>query len=228
MQEKLDRKELPIQSIREREEDCTATIPIHLGIIELPEKARTDLSLIKDARDTVEAWYNEDMEYHFGVLRADGGCDAIIRMLQNYARFKDEWQLDGRPDENGFLELLWKENGKSHIVKFNPVPVILSNSHNKFGEFYTPEFNYKTRELIEIFYRDVTTPECVFMSPQKMSKYGIETDIARVREEAGLAEVVANAFSSDYHGDMAKPLLLRNLAVFYLNRLLDVASGSSN
>ena len=183
MQEKLDRKELPIQSIREREEDCTATIPIHLGIIELPEKVRTDLSLIKDARDTVEAWYNEDMEYHFGVLRADGECDAIIRMLQNYARFRDEWRLDGRPDENGFLELLWKENGKSHIVKFNPVPVILRNSHNKFGEFYTPEFNYKTRELIEIFYRDVITPECVFMSPQKMRKYGIETDIARVREK---------------------------------------------
>jgi len=228
MSEKLDRKELPIQSVYQRGEACTTTIPVHLSIMELPAGERTNVSLMRDARDTVETWYNEDMGYHMEVLGRDGGYDSIMRGLQDYIKFRDEWQLEGRPSDDGFLELLWRENGADHSVKLNPIPVILSNRFNEAREFYTPEFAYKTMEWIEIFYRNVTDPEGIFMDPQKMRKYGEETDIAKIRESAGSAEVVARAFSSDYHGDIAKPLLLRSFAVLYLNRLLDVANGSSS
>jgi len=78
--------------------------------------------------------------------------------------------------------------------------------------------------LIEIIYRNSTDSEFVLMDPEKMRKYGHETDIARIDEDVGIAEVLGNAFSSDYHMNMAKTLLLRDFAVFYLNRLLDKAN----
>jgi len=222
MDEKLVRGELPIQSVYQRGEAVTATVPIHLAVMDLPEKVRTDVSLIADAKDIVKLWYDEDMAYYLRVLRE---ADMELPWLEDYERFKDEWQLDGEPSD-GFLSLSWRENGEVHNIKYNSVPVVLRNQHDEFGEFYTPE-SWKRGGWIEIIYRNVTDPEVVAMSPEKMRRYGRETDIARIHEDRGLAEVVGNAFSSDYHMNMAKTLLLRDFAVFYLNRLLDKANGSS-
>lgn len=216
MDEKLVRGELPIQSVCQRNEAVTVTVPIHLSLMELPQRTRADLSLIVDARDTVKPWYDRDMEYYLSVLRQDG---TEFSWLQGYEKFRDDWQLGGEPSE-GFLSLFWKENGQVHNIKFNPVPVVLRNQHDEFGEFYTPE-SWRKGGWIEIIYRNVTDPEVVAMSPEKMKKYGKETDLARIDEAKGIAEVVGNAFSSDYHMNMAKTLLLRDFAVFYLNRLLD-------
>ena len=222
MDEKLVRRELPIQSVYQREEAVTATVPIHLTVMELPQRVRNDVSLIADARDAVKSGYDEDMAYHLDVLRRYG---TELPELSGYEKFRDEWQLGGEPDD-GFLSLFWRENGEVHNIRFNRVPVVLHNRHDEFGKFYTPE-SLKDRGLNEIIYRSVTDPEFVVMSPEKMRKYGKETDVARIHEDRGLAEVVGNAFSSDYYMNMAKTLLLRDFAVFYLNRLLDKANGSS-
>ncbi len=224
MDEKLVRGELPIQSIYQRGEDVTATVPIHLAVMALPEKTRTDIALIADARDAVKPWYDEDMAYYLGVLRKEG---MELPWLEAYEKFRDEWQIGGEPDKNGFLSLSWRENGEVHAMKLNPVPIVLCNQHDEFGEFYTPESLTKGGRLIEIIYRNIKGPEIVTMSPDKLRKYGRETDIARIDEDKGLAEVVGSAFTSDYHTNMAKTLLLRDFAVFYLNRLLDKANGSS-
>lgn len=216
MDEKLIRQELPIQSIYERDQAVTATVPIHLAVMSLPKSVRLDVSLITDARDTVRYWYNEDMAYYFRVLD-DAGID--LPWLENYKSFRDEWQLYGEP-RDGFLSLSWKDNEEVHNIKFNPAPVFLRNQHDEFGKFYTPESFTKGR-LIEVIYRSVTDPEIVVMNPEKMRKYGGETELARIDESKGIAEVIANSFTSDYHMNMAKTLLLRDFAIFYLNRLLD-------
>ena len=46
--------------------------------------------------------------------------------------------------------------------------------------------------------------------------------IAKIDLDSGVANVLGRAFTSDYHDNMAKTLLLRDFAVFYLNRLLDM------
>lgn len=223
MDEKLVRGELPIQSIYQRDEAVTATVPIHLAVMDLSQKVRTDVALIADARDFVKSWYDKDMTYYLGVLKEAG---MEFPWLEAYERFRDEWELGGEPSD-GFLSLSWREKGKVHGMKFNPVTVVLCNQHNEFGEFYTPESFTKGGRLIEIIYRNVADPEIVAMSPEKLKKYGRETDLIKIDEDRGIAKVVGNAFTSDYHMNMAKTLLLRDFAVFYLNRLFDKANGSS-
>jgi len=224
MGEKLVRGELPIQSVYQRREAVITMVPIHLAVMDLPQRVRTDTSLITNARDAVKPWYDEDMAYYLGALKEAG---TELPWLEAYEKFRDEWQIGGEPDKNGFLSLSWRENGEVHAIKFNPVPVVLRNQHDEFGEFYTPESLTKGGRLIEIIYRNIKDPEIVTMSPDKLRKYGRETDIAKIDKDGGIAEVVGNAFTSDYHQNMAKTLLLRDFAVFYLNRLFDKANGSS-
>jgi len=219
MIDELIRQELPVQAIYERDSDCSATVPVHLSIFGLDEKVRTDTSIIADARKTVSAWYNEDMAYYLEVLKIN---DREIPHLKGYEKFREEWKLEGIPDENGFLKLIWREGDEAHEIAYFDVPVPLHNRHNDFGKFYTPEL-LKENSWIEVMYRNLTDSEIVFMSPDKMRKYGIENEMARIDESRGIAEVMGTVFSSDYHGNLAKALLLRDFSVFYLNRLLEKA-----
>jgi len=66
------------------------------------------------------------------------------------------------------------------------------------------------------------------MSPEKMLKYGKKSDMTTFDMESGLVEVIGNAFCSDYHENMARALLLRDFAVFYLNKLLCITEKSSS
>ena len=187
MDEKLVRGELPIQSVYQRGQNVTATVPVHLAVMALPEKTRTDLSLITDARDAVKPWYDEDMAYYLGVLRE---ANMELPWLEDYERFRDEWQLTGEPDKSGFLSLSWRENGEIHAMRFNPIPVILCNQHDENGEFYTPQSLTNGGRLIEITYRNLRDSEIVAMGLDKLRRYGRETDIARIDEDRGIAEVV--------------------------------------
>lgn len=216
---KLIRQELPIQSVYERNEDCTATVPIHLSIMRLSPQVRTNVSLISDAKQSVGQSYNEDMTRHLKVLKESGYNTAE---LKGFEEFKQVWELGGTIDKNGFLALNWKEDGNIHPIKFVEIPVVLHNRHDEHGKFYTPEF-YSENRTVEIMYRNLSDPEILYMNPVKLRNYGIETTIAKIDEQRGVAEVVGNAFCSDYHTNMAKAILLRNFAVFYLNNLLQEA-----
>lgn len=221
MKDELERRELPIQSIYQKNRACIATVPVHLDVLALPEEKRTDPSLIADAKDVVKPWYDEDMEYYINMLIDDG---MEIPHLLGYERFRDDWMLAGRPDKHGFLSLLWCKNGDVHGISFNDEPSILLNQHDEFGDFYSPEYTRK-KGWTEGFYRNDFDPESVFMSPEKMRKYGIVSNPVMFNEDIGIAEVVGNVFRSEYHRNMAKTLLLRDFAVFYLNRLLDKTNG---
>jgi hypothetical protein len=220
MDEELVRQELPIQSVRDRGDNCTATVPVHLDILSLPHSIRTHPETISNARSVVGDWYNEDMEYYLAVLKRE---EMDLPWLKGYETFSNEWGLESVPD-NGFLKLLWHENGKTHSIQYISPIVVLQNQHTEDGEFCTPEYCRKMG-LIEILYRKLKDPEGVNMSPEKMLRYGKRSNLTRFCLEKGVAEVVANAFCSDYYDNMAKTLLLRDFAVFYLNRLLSVAKS---
>lgn len=221
MEEALVRDELPIQSIYERGEDCTATVPVHLKILELPTEVRKDTSFIEGAREVVEQWYNEDMEYHLGVLQK---WNDPTGPLKGYEKFNDSWTLEGNLNGNEFLDLSWNEGSESHVIKYIEIPIILANQKNEQGNFYTPEF-CREKDWLEIMYRKANDSEYVRMSPEKMRTYGEETGIAKINLKRGIAEVQGHAFCSDYHDNMAKTLLLRDFAVFYLNNLLEEILG---
>lgn len=215
MVELLDRHELPAQAVYERGEDVTATVPVHLGILSLSTETRTQPLVIDAARDTVGAWYDEDMDYYLSVLQDSG---TKIPHLRGYEEFQSSWRLSTKPDEHGFLALHWQEQAGTHPIVFSPLPVILYNQFDGNGEFYSPAQNRAGR-YIECISRSRLQGEVVLMPPTKMKQYGEETDIARVRESAGVAEVQGVAFSSEYYSSLAKTLLLRNFAVYYLNEL---------
>lgn len=216
----LVRQELPIQSVYERGEDCTTTVPVHLSILGLPPEVRTDLKLISGVRDTIKTWFDDDMERYLEVLRA-GGDD--LAHLRGYERFHDEWSLEGRPDGNGFLRLHWMEVGGTQSIGLAHIPVVLHNRHNQQGKFYS-QADIVEAACAEIMYRSSLDPDVVLMTPGKMREYGTESDVHRIDPSGGIAEVVSQAFCSDYQASMAKALLLRDFAVAYLNRLLE-ASG---
>lgn len=216
MEEQLDRSELPIQSVFQRHEDCTATVPVHLAIMNSAPERRVNNSLIDNARETVAKWYDEDMEYHLGVLKREG---YSISRLRGYEKFRDDWSLFGNRGGTGFLDLFWNDGRDVHSILFRDIPVILMNQHNEKDQFLSSEYK-KDGRLIEIFYRNVDDPEVLFMNPEKMRSYGIETTIAKIDLDLGIAEVQGNSFCSDYHDNMARTLLLRDFAVFYLNNLL--------
>ena len=153
------------------------------------------------------------------ILREDG---QMLPHLEGYERFDDSWVLEGKPDDNGFLTLDWKEKDQIHSIKFSPVPVALYNQHNERGEFYLSQFAVG-ETFIELVYRRLLEPEIVFMSPEKMRRYGNENDVAKIDEKRGVAEVMGDAFCSGYKPNMAMTLLLRDFAVYYLNNLLGIA-----
>ncbi len=227
MDEKLVRNELPIQGIHEREinnlDDLTATVPIHLKILQLSVSVRTDQSLIREARETVKVWFNEDMAYHLKCLEI-GGTDPSL--VKGYETFNDNWILEWLPDNEGFLTLSWKDNGRVDNIHFCKIPIFLYNQWDENRKFYTRELVLKDY-LIECFSRHLNDPEVVFMEPEKMKKYGIESKLARIDLNKGVAEVMGHAFCSAYQPNMGKALLLRDFAVFYLNKLLDKTSESS-
>lgn len=229
MDEKLIRGEIPIQSVYERGErgmdvdDLTATVPVHQKILQLPADVRTDQSLIADARGTVEAWYNEDMQYHLKCLEM-GGTDPSL--VKGYEIFDDEWIFEWSPDNEGFLALSWRDNGRTDKIGFCDIPVFLYNQWDENRRFYTEE-RAAQENWIECVDRSLRHSETVFMDPEKMRKYGTESELARFDPDKGIAEVAGYAFCSDYLPHMGKALLLRDFAVFYLNRLLDIANRSS-
>jgi len=227
MQEALIRQELPIQSVRDRGDACYAIVPVHLKILDLDSRVRTEPSLLRDARRTVREWYNEDMDYYLGVLREDG---TSLSWLRGYEEFNENWGLGSNPGKRGFLNLWWIDKGEDssevHTIGLLYTPVFLYNQHNEFGEFYTPEF-CKSRGWSELMYKNLKASEVIRLSPEKMRRYGIEKMSAKINEKGGIAEVVSRAFCSGYHENMAITLLLRDFAVFYLNKLLDVALEGS-
>lgn len=225
MEEKLVRNELLIQSIKEKGYNVISTVPIHLAIMKLPPEGRTNFSLIEEAREVVEPWYNKDITNHIKILREE---KIEFLWFDDYGKYQENWELTAKPDDNGFLSLLWKEYGRIHTIKYNSIPVVLSNQHDENGKFYTPKSITKDSKLIEIIYRDLNDSEILVMSPDKLRKYGRETKIAKIDEDKGIAEVLGNVFTSDYHDNMAKTLLLRNYTVFYLNKLFDKTNKGFN
>lgn len=218
MDEKLLRGELPIQSIIDKDDDCLATVPVHLDVLALPGEKRTSLSLIADAGTVVKKWYDEDMEFYLDALKRD---NMKLPWLKGYERFKDDWQLGGNLDEFGFLRLFWGENGNtSNIISYCPIPVFLSNYQDEDGNFLTPDY-VRQKLCTEQIGRHALEAEFLFMPPEKLKRYGMESDIAKIDLVKGIAEVTGHVFSSEYHDNMAKTLLLRDFAVFYLNRLLE-------
>tara|TARA_Y100000310_G_C20649782_1_gene798724 strand:+ start:751 stop:1410 length:660 start_codon:yes stop_codon:yes gene_type:complete len=218
MQEALDRHELPIQSINERNHACTATVPVHLKVLRLPPKIRCDLTHLQGSREVVRDWYNADMKHHLHCLVNYGPVPG----LKGYDRFNEDWTLDAVPDEQGFLRLQWQEEKQVHKMQFVVIHTILYNQFNENREFYTPEY-FKGKDELEIMYRSLHDEETVYLTPEKMKCYGSESGSIRIARERGVARVLGQSFCSEYHMSMPRALLLRNYAVFYLNRLLEVA-----
>lgn len=209
---KLIRQELPIQSIYQRNNKCTATVPVHLDVMKLSTLIRTDLSLLDTAVVNVQQAYNEDMERYLNALKSKG---RKLPWLRGYEKFSSKWHLHGIADRTGFLTLTWTEGDKTHSIRFIETPVILHNQHDEYGRFHARS------GPIEILYRNITDPDCVYIGPEKMRYYGVENGLVSINEEEGMAEVMGHAFCSDHFPNIAKTLLLRDFAVFYLNRLLE-------
>lgn len=222
IREGLNRHELPIQSVSERSFDLTATVPVNATIFQLTPQARLDRVNLQGAHGTVSRWFNEDMEYHLECLRQDGGADAT-KALKGYERFSNDWSLVSTLGEGGFLQLHWRKPGQTQSIGLSRVPIILYNALDKDHGFYTPE-KVLDGKTVEVLYRSVREPEIVFMNPEKMKQFAKDDDPANIKIGTGKIEVRANGFCSDYQTGldaMPKALLLRDFAVFYLNRLLD-------
>lgn len=220
--EALDRHELPLQSVDEQGQSLKAIVPVHLNILSLRYQERVDRSNLSGAYSTVRRWYDEDMDYHLECLRKDRGTQGTNGM-RGYERFSTDWSLGSTMGEGGFLNLTWRESARTRAIGLSRTPVILFNRSDQDHGFHTLD-GVMDGKTIEVVYKSIDTPEVVYMDPDKMRQYGKETRRAKIDLEKGVAEVMASAFCSESQNGLAalpKALLLRDYAVFYLNRLLD-------
>ncbi|MEK6918916.1 MAG: hypothetical protein AABW73_02650 [Nanoarchaeota archaeon] len=224
MNDLLLREELPLQSVKERGEDLTATVPVNPRVMRLDPALRVNLSTINDPCGVVKDWYNIDMDYHLGVLRADGVDPSSLR---GYERFRDDWVISATPQVDGFLSLGLSEGDRTLRMCLAPVPIFLSNEKTELGSFCNPDYS-RSRGWVEVVYRRIEDPEVVLMSPEKMRSYSL-SDLVR-GFDGGREEVTANcrAFCSDYDDIFPRVLALRNMGVFYLNNLLGLADAPAN
>lgn len=222
MKEELSRWELLIQSIKERNCDCQAIVPIHLDVLSLRPELRTANFSINDALSTVREWYNKDMAIYLQSLREEG---KELPWLRGYEEFGNDWKLGIRPGKKGFLDLTWDEK-KSHYIGFGEVPVTLYSESGEHGKFPTAEDCERNGWML--VYRNVMDSEIVAMPPEKLKKYGKEMPgVAEIDLKKGVAEVVAQAFYSPHYPSVAEALLLRNFAVYYHNQLLALAKNNN-
>lgn len=222
MIELLDRCEVPIQAVEDRGSDIDAIVPVHLGIAALAPEVKQDGLDVAAARDTVIETYNQDMDDYLMYL-SQQDYNHLIAQLRDYWEFNPEWRLDAEPSETGtgFLKLVWREDGQSHTLRHDPIPVPYQNRHDEHGNFYTPAA-LKERELFTLVYRNTTDPVFLFMPPERMLQYGVEQPELGgiiIDPVGGIAEVLGTSFDSEYLDSVAKALLLRNYGVAYMNQL---------
>jgi len=218
MVEELDRRELPVQAIEEYGQKCHAIVPVHPKILGLPLSVRMDASVIGGLRKIIEEWYNKDIQRHFDILH-DSGYD-VPEWAYDYDSFKREWQFDGTLNEH-FLDLIWNDGKESHKISYIAIPPsILYNQHNEFGEFCSPAY-LERRKWAEVVYRNVGEPDGVYMEPEKMKRYSIQRELTK--EGRGVIEVMTTEFCSEPTPIIARAFLLRDFAVAYLNKLLEIA-----
>jgi len=220
MVDELDRRELPLQAIKEYEDKCHAIVPVHPRILKLSLSIRTDASIIGGLRKTIEEWYDADLRRHFDILH-DAGYD-MPEWADKYDGFRKEWQLQGIPNQD-FLKLVWNDGKENHKISYvNVPPSVLRNQHNEFGEFYSPE-DSDINQWVEVLYRNVGVPDSVYMQPEKMRRYGTQGFL--LKQVEGVSEVTTTEFCSEPTFITAEAFLLRDFAVAYLNKLLKIAEA---
>lgn len=228
MIELLDRNEIPIQPLRERNDGIDPIVPVHLGITALSADAKKNGLDLAAAKVTVEEWYNEDMVSYLSYLREQG---YDLRHLRGYEEFDVNWTFDAELSESktGFLRLIWKEDGQIHKLIHDATPVPYRNLHDENGNFYTPEV-FQQKRVFPIIYRHLGDPIFLFMEPDKIKYYGAEVPEVGIIIDpvGGIAEVLGTSFDTeDYIDNFAKALVLRNFGVAYLNQLVAYTEGVS-
>jgi len=222
MIELLDRHEVPLQPVEERDQKISAIVPVHLGLTALPAEAKQGGLDVALATRTVAESFNEDMITYIECLIEQGY--KIPDNLRGYEEFNPAWMLDAEPSNSGtgFLRLLWRQgDGTTHDLSHDPFPVIYRNQHNELGELYTPGY-FEQRRAFPIVYRSVIDPVILLMGPDKIRHYGVEAPGPNgivIDLERGIAEVAGTSFDSKHNDNLARALLLRNYGVAYLNQL---------
>lgn len=222
MIELLDRREVPIQPVEERDQYIDAVVPVHLGIAALSAEVKQSGLDVAAARATVIETYNADMDAYLMYL-SEQDYDHMISQLRGYWEFNPEWVLDAEPSDTGtdFLKLLWREDGQTHTLRHDTIPVPYQNRHDENGNFYVPAV-WDEKRIFPIVYRQVTDPVFLFMPPERMLQYGVERPELNgiiLDPVGGIAEVLGTSFDSDYVDSVAKALVLRNYGVAYMNQL---------
>ena len=220
MIELLDRREVPIQPVEERDQDIDAVVPVHLGIAALTTEIKQGGLDVAAARATVVDTYNADIDAYLMYLSEQ---DYPIGQFRNYEEFNSDWVLDAEPSDSGteFLKLTWNEDGQVHALRHDAIPVPYQNRHDEHGNFYIPEV-WEQKRIFPLVYRRVTDPVFLFMPPEKMLQYGVERPELNgiiVDPVGGVAEVLGTSFDSDYLDSVAKALVLRNYGIAYMNQL---------
>jgi hypothetical protein len=221
MIEVLDRREIPMQPIRERGDYIDPVVPVHLEIAALDDAIKIGGLDVAAAIKTVTQSYNEDMTSYLGYL---GGQGYDLAHLKGFEEFNPDWILDAVPSYTGtgFLDLTWSIDGQLHILRHDSIPVPYQNRKDENGNFYTPKI-WEQMSIFPIVYRSVIDPIFLFMEPEKMKQYGVESPELNgiiIDPVGGISEVIGTSFNSDvYLDNLAKALVMRNYGVAYMNQL---------
>lgn len=225
--ESLNRHELPLQAVREREGASKVIVPLHLQVFGVSPAVRQDRGILRGVTAEVSKAYDEDMEHQIEVIKADAGTDAVSS-VKGYESFNPDWTLTSGLGKNGFLDLVFRHNLRTSMLAQNK-PFLFMNLRGADGEFYLPKD--LTPDAAEVVEKSERNGEFLLFSEDKMAQYGLPHNGEYIDQQSGMLRAIGSALESDFNAGpkgVAVNLLLRAYGVFYANRLLEARTRAFN
>jgi hypothetical protein len=222
----LNRRELPIQIKDDREQACEAVVPVHPGVIELPECIRMDEDIAKAALESARKKFEDDSLAYANALVKQMGQEKRNELgLPGYMTFDKNWRIAFFP-YNGLMGLRWQLNGDGvYDIGFVPAVAISNAIVSKDGQNVSIE-EIEMAPNVTLFYGLVIDDDYLMLPKGKMLQYEARSDLARMARrnfpiDSHIA-VIAGALCSSYVENVPQALLLRNWGVEYANQLLSM------
>lgn len=215
---KINRYDLPIQSLIDLNFNNLAVVPINRRLFDLPSGDKINYNIIKEITPEVIESYNKDMD----------SVEAIAKVnkytpfwLEEYRRFNKNWYLESIVGDYGYLNLFVQTEKTLTKIKICEYPQIFSNYKDDFGKYLDHSITFDNKNF-DIICRYSWIDHLIFMNPAKMDEYGVKIPVSDSYKDT-IYPVKGLAFISNLEkpDNLGISILLRNYAVAYLNKLLD-------
>lgn len=217
----LDKRRLPLQKRREHMHNYWALVPLHPAVFDLPVSSLEDGEIAKDALLVAKETFEQEVCGYIEVLE-ESRC-IIDPSVYDYNHFDPAWRFSFQP-HHAVMAMRWENDGtEPYSIALSQPLWVYSISLKNGGRDAGPE-EYEASPGVSFGNIPENIPGVVFLPPQTASEYSHRVIGAGrpVRRENATVYPM-RVFQSSPVRNVPQALLLRDWAVEYNNRLLEMA-----